>query len=295
MVPTPARRQSVAAALGLLAAAAAAATCLLFLAAVHTTEGQRLDDAARGDLSLSAAPRAFAATQRLLDTISVSSLALFGLGIMGIALLRRSPALALGAGVVVLGANLTTQAIKAHFDRPDLVGGGLATDGGFPSGHVTVAMSLAMGLVLVAPASFRWTATLIGCAYATGVGIAVIALDWHRPSEVVGAYLVSVAWTAAVASIIVGVDRPEPPDGRGERATARLGGAIAAVLGLAFAGVVGVTAARRLDVVRIVDDRTAFAAGATVAAVACALLGATVAALLQRAGSGSGASRARDR
>ncbi len=295
MVPTPDPRQPVAAALGLLAAAAAAATCLLFLGAVHTAEGQRLDDAARGDLSLSTAPRAYAATQRLLDTISVSSLALFGLGIMGIALLRRSPALALGAGVVVLGANLTTQAIKARFDRPDLVGGGLATEGGFPSGHVTVAMSLAMGLVLVAPASFRWTATLIGCAYATGVGIAVIALDWHRPSDVVGAYLVSVAWTAAVASILVAVDRPAPPDGREGRATARIGGAIAALLGIAFAGVVGVTAARRLDVVQIVNDRTAFAGGAAAAAVSCALLGATVAALLQRSDADGDARRARNR
>lgn len=294
MVTTPARRQHVAAALGLLAAAATLATALLFQVAVRTAEGQRLDDLARGDLSRSAAPRAFTATQRLLETISVSSLALFGLGIMAIALARRSPARALGAGVVVLGANLTTQAIKAHFDRPDLVGGGLTTEGAFPSGHVTVAMSLAMGLVLVAPASFRWTATLFGCAYAAGVGVAVIALDWHRPSEVVGAYLVCVAWTAAVASIVVGADRPEDADARDSRA-ARVGGLIAAVLLLAFAVVVGVTAAHRLDVVRIVDDRTAFAAGAAVCVAACAALGGLVATLLQRADSDNGARRARDR
>ena len=294
MVTTPARRQHVAAALGLLAAAATLATALLFQLAVRTAEGQRLDDLARGNLSRSDAPRAFDATQRLLETISISSLALFGLGIMAVALARRSPARALGAGVVVLGANLTTQAIKAHFDRPDLVGSGLTTGGAFPSGHVTVAMSLAMGLVLVAPTSFRWTATLIGCAYAAGVGVAVIALDWHRPSEVVGAYLVCVAWTAAVGSIVVGTDRPEDLDGRDHR-VAHLGGLIAAVLLVAFATVVGVTASRRLDVMRIVDDRTAFAAGAVVCVAACAALGALVATLLQRADSDNGARRARDR
>ncbi len=149
---------------------------------------------------------------------------------MGIALLRGRPRLAIGAGVVVLGANITTQALKARFDRPDLIGGAATDAGAFPSGHVTVAMSLAMGLVLVVPPAARWTAALAGCAYATGVGFAVIALDWHRPSEVVGAYLVTVAWTAAVAAVLVATgDVAAGP--RDRRAGAgRLGGAVAAVL-----------------------------------------------------------------
>lgn len=293
MIPTPDRRRPVAAVLALLAAASALCTTALFRLAVRTAEGQRLDDAARGDLPLSSAPRAAAATRRLLDTISISSLALLGLGIVAVALLRRSPARAVGAAVLVAGANITTQAIKAHYDRPDLVSGGPAVEGAFPSGHVTVAMSLAMGLVLVAPASFRWAAAVIGCVYAAGVGVAVIALDWHRPSEVVGAYLVAVGWTAAVACLVT-LARRRDEDAGGGRA-ARAGGLIAAVLGLAFLAVAGTAAARRLDVVRIVDDRTAFAAGAAVCVAVCVALCALVAALLQRADSDDGARRAPDR
>src|SRR5690606_31713394 len=124
------------------------------------------------------------ATQRLLDTISVASLALLGLGIMLVALMRGRPLLAAAAGVAVPGANVTTQLVKAAVDRPDLVAGGGPGPGAFPSGHVTVAMSLAMALVLVSPPVLRPSATLVGCAYATAVGIAVVALGWHRPSEV---------------------------------------------------------------------------------------------------------------
>lgn len=295
MARPPARRRPLPASLGAVSALATLAAGLLFAAAVHTVAGQRLDDAARGDLSSSGAPRAYQATQRLLDTISVSSLALFGLGIMGIALLRGRPRLAIGAGVVVLGANITTQALKARFDRPDLIGGAATDAGAFPSGHVTVAMSLAMGLVLVVPPAARWTAALAGCAYATGVGFAVIALDWHRPSEVVGAYLVTVAWTAAVAAVLIATgDVAAGPRDR-QAGAGRLGGAVAAVLALAFAGVVGVTAARRLDLVQIVNDRTAFTAAALVVGASCAALGACVTALLQRADSDNGADGAADR
>jgi membrane-associated phospholipid phosphatase len=282
MSRTPAWRRPIAVALGVMSVLAVIATGLVFAVAVHTAAGQRLDDAARGNVSLSAAPRAYGATQRLLETISVSSLALFGLGIMGVALLRGRPGRALGAGVIVLGANLTTQAMKGHFDRPDLVRGFRADAGAFPSGHVTVAMSLAMALVLVAPPAVRWTATVAGCAYAIGVGVAVIALDWHRPSEVIGAYLVTVAWTGVVGAVLVsrgeGAGRADGPRPR----IARLG-AVSAVLVLTFVTVVGATAAHRLGVVRIVDDRTAFALAAVACGATCAVLGATVAALLQRA------------
>jgi membrane-associated phospholipid phosphatase len=280
MARRPTRPRPVAGALALLSALAALATGLVFALAVHTSAGQRLDEAARGGVSLADSSRAYAATQRLLDTISVSSLALFGLGIMGVAVLRRRPWLAVGAGLVVLGSNVTTQVVKAHFERPDLAGGTGAGEGAFPSGHATVAMSLAMALVLAAPPALRWTAALAGCAYATGVGVAVVALDWHRPSEVVGAYLVAVAWTAAIAAILIASG-----EGRGgdRRVGSRFGALTAVVLGLAFIAVVGATAGRRLDVVQLVDDRTALALAALAAGAACAGLGAVVTALLQRA------------
>lgn len=271
-----------------LAGACAAATVVTFLVAIRTAEGQRIDDAARGRLSPFDEPGAYSATESLLETISVSSLALFGLGIMAIAIIRGRPRLALGAGAVVLGANLTTQILKEWLDRPDLIGDLRPEAGAFPSGHVTVAMSLAMGLALVVPPAVRWLAAVAGCAYASLVGVAVLALDWHRPSEAVGGYLVSVGWAAAVAAVIVAA-WGTPELGAGGPSPATRVGAVAAVVGGAvFVAVVGVTAVRRLDVIEFVGDSTAFAAAALAVVATCALLGGVMTALLQRAGAPPG-------
>ncbi|HEX2502358.1 MAG TPA: phosphatase PAP2 family protein [Miltoncostaeaceae bacterium] len=279
MSPRRAPSSSIAAALAGLAAAAALGVALVYLLAVRTAEGRRLDDAAKGDLREGS--RAFEETSDLLDTISVSSLATLGVAIMAVALLRGRPRLALGAGAILLGANLTTQYLKAELGRPGTFG----PDGGsYPSGHVTVAMSLAMALVLVVPPALRPVATLVGAAYAVGVGVAVIALDWHRPSDVVGAYLVTVAWAALVAAVLAagpgaGELRARHP---ASRRAVRAGGAVAVALALGFGAVVAAEAGSRLDLVAVVDDRTAFAAASAVCAAVCATLAALVAGLVQR-------------
>jgi membrane-associated phospholipid phosphatase len=289
--PRPFRR---ARALLALAGACAVLTVVLEVLAVRTVEGQRLDDAALGNLSPGSPTAVVNATSDLLDTISAASLFLLGAGIMAIALLRRRPLVAAGAGVIVLGANLTTQALKRELGRPDLLPSSLP-EGSFPSGHVTVAMSLAMALVLVAPPALRWLAAAAGSAYAIGVGVAVVLLDWHRPSDVLGAYLVTVTWTALVAAVLVAA-----PEAGGLAETrrrrprgARAAGALSAGLGAVFAVIVGVQTARRIDLLRVVDDRTAFAAAAVVGAGACALLTVVVTALIQRGASSHRRARSR--
>ena len=77
-------------------------------------------------------------------------------GVCAIALWRRRPADALGALVIVAGANLTTQAMKAVLAHPRLqaaVGVGPHHEVGFPSGHATAAASIAIALVLVVAAA----------------------------------------------------------------------------------------------------------------------------------------------
>jgi membrane-associated phospholipid phosphatase len=272
-----------------LAGACVVVAVVLQVLAVQTTEGQRLDDAARGNLTSGSPTAVIDATSDLLDTISTASLFLLGAGIMAIALLRGRRLLALGAGVVVLGANLTTQLLKQEVGRPDLLPSSLP-NGSFPSGHVTVAMSLAMALVLVAPPALRWWAAGVGMAYAIGVGVAVVLLDWHRPSDVLGAYLVTVTWTALVAVALLSApdagglaeSRPRRPAG------ARAAGALIVALGAVFGVIVGVQAARRIDLLRVVHDRTAFASAAIVCAASCAVLAIVVTALIQRAASPPG-------
>jgi membrane-associated phospholipid phosphatase len=277
--PTPDRGRAAAAlaALGVLAGVAAA---VVGAVAIRTQTGQRIDDAGRGGVSAFDAPGVFRATSGLLDTISVASLALLGAGIVVVALLRGRPRLAVAAGVVLLGANVTTQVVKDSVDRPDLVYGWWTEPGAFPSGHTTVAMSLAMALMIVVPPGLRWMAAAGGCAYAAGVGIAVLALDWHRPSEVLGAYLVVASWTGLVMAVLTlaGEDPAREPGRLGRVATLVAGG-----VGAAFAVVVAVAAARRLDLHQLVYDRTTFAVASALCAAACAAIGAVTTALVQRA------------
>ncbi len=282
----PPRRSSAppaAGALLALAGAAALGVAAVYLLAVRTASGRSLDDAARGDLGPGS--RAFDETSDLLDTISVSSLALLGAAIMGIAFLRARPRLALGAGAIVLGANVTTQYLKAALDRPGALGPEAGT---YPSGHVTVAMSLAMALVLVSPPALRVAATLVGTAYAVGVGVAVIALDWHRPSDVVGAYLVAVAWAALVAAVLASAPGAGELARRGPAAgrAARAGGGLAIALSVGFGALVAAATQDRIDLVEFAGDRTTFAAAAAASAVAGAALAAALALLVQRASAG---------
>jgi membrane-associated phospholipid phosphatase len=173
---------------------------VLYVVAVRTGWGQRLDDAALDGRTTRAT--VLRATDRVLNTISISSIVIVGAVIGGVALARRRWHLAITAGVVILGANLTTQLLKhAVLSRPDLVtGADPLPDPSFPSGHTTVAMSLALGLVLVVPASIRAVTALAGLAYAVLVGTGTVTAGWHRPSDAMGAFLVATAWAAAGAA-----------------------------------------------------------------------------------------------
>jgi hypothetical protein len=64
-------------------------------------------------------------------------------------------------------------------------------------------MSLALALVLVVPARARPAAAVGGFAYAALVGIGVVTAGWHRPSDVVGAYLVVTGWAAVAAAALL--------------------------------------------------------------------------------------------
>ena len=99
---------------------------------------------------------------------------------------------------------MTTEVLKLHIlERPDLLDGVSRPWNTFPSGHSTVAMSLAVGAVLVAPRRLRGTVALAGVAYAAAVAGATVVTGWHRPSDTIGGGFVAVGWGAAVAAILV--------------------------------------------------------------------------------------------
>jgi membrane-associated phospholipid phosphatase len=181
-----------------LALLAAASVWLLYRTLVGTSLGQHVDEAA---LRLASSTSATATAQLIdaLGLVSLVSLAVAVAAVTAIAAVRRRADLAVGALVVVAGANLTTQALKVGLDRPDL---GWGTLNSFPSGHVTVVASVAVAALLVSP---LWLGSALAVPAVAVVGltsVATVVAGWHRPSDVVGAVLVCLAWLGLVWSCL---------------------------------------------------------------------------------------------
>ena len=210
------------------------------------------------------------AVSRTLDTVSVTSIFLATVALIVIALLRRRPLLAVGIGVLVLGSNVTTQLLKDWLTRPDLLTPPSLQNSiqAFPSGHSTVAMSLALALVLAVPARLRLPVGLVGITYAVLVGAATLTGGWHRPSDVLGAYLVTLGWAAAVCVWLVAPRGPQPREPEGNAVVLDTVVIALTLLVIAAAVVIGVDVARdsqldQLDVGRAyVGAVFAIAAGA---------------------------------
>jgi len=251
----------------------------LYAIAVRTRWGQTVDDAALDGRSMRAA--VLAATDRVLNTISIASLVLGSAAIMLVALARRRPHLALTAAVVIAGSNLTTEVMKkVSLGRPAFAGltDPLGLHNTFPSGHSTVAMSLAVGVVIVVPARARLVATFGGLAYATLVGAGTVTAGWHRPSDVVGAYLVVMVWAGGSLAFLIVTEGAE--QSRPVRLLERVpsmspffAGVGVGLLFGAMIGVAGTLVAARDQQLDAVDLGAAYAASiATIAGVALILL-----------------------
>jgi membrane-associated phospholipid phosphatase len=251
----------------------------LYVIVVRTHRGQTIDDAAVDGRTTRAA--VLTATARVLNTISIASLALGSAAIMMVAIARRRPHLAVTAGIVILGANVTTQLLKdVVLKRPDLVGrpDPLGLTNTFPSGHSTVAMSLAVAFILVVPARARFAAALGGLAYATLVGAGTVTAGWHRPSDVIGAYLVVMVWAGAAVALLIsteGTVRTRPRllvAGLPSLSPFLSGIGVGLLLGAMF-GVAGTLVAARESQLDAVDLSAAYVASiATIAGVALVLL-----------------------
>lgn len=122
-----------------------------------------------------------------------------------LALCLRRPERAIAATVLVAGANLTTQVLKAALAHPRLqpiLGYSQVGETAFPSGHTTAMASMAYAYVLVAPRSWRAVAAAVGVIAIFMVGAAVVVLNRHYPSDVLGGLLVASAWFFGTVAIL---------------------------------------------------------------------------------------------
>lgn len=115
---------------------------------------------------------------------------------------RRSRALV--ALTLVIGANLTTQALKRCL-APAL--DEFAT---MPSGHATLALSSAAALVIVTVGRWRPLVLLLSSAWATLGSLGIVVAYWHPASDVVAAWLVVLTWVLGVRLWLPAPSEPDP-------------------------------------------------------------------------------------
>ena len=236
--PVPATSRSAARVAGLVVAlAAATGIWLVWWAMVTTWPGQRVEE------------RVFETADRFQDVVNrvVEPVLLLGslpwlaaglLAVCGLGLVRRRWGAAAMATVVIIGSNLTTQVIKdGVFFRTGLVGEWNRDVNTLPSGHVTVLAAASAALLFVAPRRWRPLTALAGAVATCAMGLATVADRWHRPSDVVAAVLVVVAWAAVVCALAPARWADLPDDDALARADAPTS------LVAAFLGIIAVPAA----------------------------------------------------
>jgi len=190
-------------ALGLVGVLGLAVTAYI---ALGTSRGLRLDAEAMD--AVSSPEHALHRFLEGLSWVTMGSVVLSLLACVAVAVVRRRYDLALAAVILIGGANVSTQILKYQvFSRPDLSQG----PNSLPSGHTTVALSIAFAAVMVAPSIWRSTVAIGGTAVATLVGVATVLGRWHRPSDVITATFVCMTW-AALALLVAALVRNRLPD-----------------------------------------------------------------------------------
>jgi membrane-associated phospholipid phosphatase len=203
MSTTATRRDTALPAFG--AAIAAAVTFVVMVrVALQSAQGQQWDDEAMRTVVAGRDTQLTLLSG--LGYVSIGAIVAVAIACGGVALLRGKVRLAIGAAIIIGGADITTQVLKHSFlDRPDF---GLGVLNSLPSGHTTVVASAVGAALLVAPGGVRPLVAAAGGFATTLTGASTIVAGWHRPADVVAALAVSLAWTGVVALCIHGPRTP---------------------------------------------------------------------------------------
>lgn len=171
-----------------LATISALTVAALWFLAVANARGQLIDNLAmqaiRDRMDLWGWPSVL-----LSGAVSEAALIIAAVVVAAVAAARRRVALGVRAVLVLAAANIATQLLKVALERPQLEVGH-ALENSFPSGHVTAVAAALVALVAVVPTGVRGWVSFAGFVLTSAVSVAVIALGWHRPSDVVAALAV---------------------------------------------------------------------------------------------------------
>jgi membrane-associated phospholipid phosphatase len=254
------------------------ALVLLYIAAFAVPAGRHADESVFRQVSPPGLESVRAVSTRTLDTVGIASVALVGGSILVLALSRgrfrraAATAAAITASIAITRALKTALAPLDHWLAPNRSSG---LESAFPSGHATVAMALALAAVIVVPPALRASVTVVGGLYAAAVGIALVALGSHYPSDVLGGFLVATACVAlALAGLRLWGERSETPL---TAARQRVGVAGGVALVTAFAALLTAILHHHAEFAEALQLRSALLATAAVFTVSTTFLSATIA------------------
>lgn len=191
---------------GLLAGCLAStlALALLAWAAFHADAFRHLDARVVAHLSADRFGRAGDLANPVADLGNPLPQVLLLLAGLAVALRGGRRGDALAGLAIVLGADLTTALLKHALSAPrfdPVLGWAQVTGDPFPSGHTTAAFAMAVAWALFAPPRWRRPVAAVGFLLASLVGLSVVVLRHHFPSDVLGGVLVVSAWTCGVLAL----------------------------------------------------------------------------------------------
>ncbi|GAA5114050.1 phosphatase PAP2 family protein [Haloechinothrix salitolerans] len=118
---------------------------------------------------------------------------------------RRWRGAMLAAAAPLLAVALNTWVLKPAFGR--LSDGHLA----YPSGHTVSIVTVSAVVVLLArPGVARWVVAVVGSVVSLGVGVALVTLDFHYPTDVLG----GIAFALTVVPLVALALRRFGPEAR---------------------------------------------------------------------------------
>jgi membrane-associated phospholipid phosphatase len=186
-----------------IAAVCVAAMALVWVLASQVATVQVRDAAALHHFTLLNGPTVEALGNHVLHLLDPLLFVLWGGAIVSVALARGLPRVAVAAAAVLCLAPPSAEKLKPLLAHPHAEVGGLRIGpASWPSGHATAGLALVLCAVLVTPARWRPLAAAVGAAYTVAVGLALLILAWHEPSDVLGGWLLASLWMAlAVAGL----------------------------------------------------------------------------------------------
>lgn len=191
----------------------------LYLGAVRTLPGQRVDNAIMWRLEAGAD-----LTQGLLPLLTYAGPTVMVLlcALVSLAGLARGWRTGVAAGVGAAVVLATPQLLKLTLPRPQLADP-WPLPNSLPSGHTAAVAALVCSLLLVLSRSARGAVLVLGSVAVGAMGLLLLALGHHRPSDVAASVCVGmVGW--GVGLLVRGRDRPVDGPSASQRRPRDLGG-----------------------------------------------------------------------